>query len=68
MGFFRDPTDMLFKHHNGQSIAPMDIPSTNLPDPQPSQFHVKSSSSSNIPTNQMIMDELNIFHGSYNLI
>ncbi|KAF1884521.1 hypothetical protein Lal_00028399 [Lupinus albus] len=58
MGFFQDSIDLHFKHLNDQSTAHADVPTIDQPDPQPSPFNVESSSSSTMPINQMIMDDL----------
>ncbi|KAF1889132.1 hypothetical protein Lal_00015466 [Lupinus albus] len=59
MGFFRDLTDIIYKHQSDKPVAPVD-PTTNVsinpPTQQPSDFHTESSSSAYMPSNQMIMD------------
>ncbi|KAF1866168.1 hypothetical protein Lal_00031472 [Lupinus albus] len=57
MGFFRDLTDLLYKHRSDHTIAPMETLSAYPPTPQPCTFHVLSSSSSTMSINHMIMDE-----------
>ncbi|KAF1895941.1 hypothetical protein Lal_00033891 [Lupinus albus] len=49
---------LVHTHRNDQPTAPKDNPSIDPPEPQPSSFHVKSSLSSIMPTNQLVMDEL----------
>ncbi|KAF1877745.1 hypothetical protein Lal_00038054 [Lupinus albus] len=56
IGFFQDPIDMHFKHCNDQLDSPADVLTSDQPHPQLSQFHVESSSSMTMLTNQMIMD------------
>ncbi|KAF1883647.1 hypothetical protein Lal_00012563 [Lupinus albus] len=61
MGFFRDLSNRVYNHRSDISTTPVD-PSANVfvnpPAPQPSTFQFESSSSAQIPSNQMIMDEL----------
>ncbi|KAF1869461.1 hypothetical protein Lal_00022867 [Lupinus albus] len=61
MGFFRDLTDRIYKSQSDKSAA-LDDPTANVsvnpPAQQPSNFHTESSSSAQMPSNQMIMDEL----------
>ncbi|KAF1863191.1 hypothetical protein Lal_00042495 [Lupinus albus] len=61
MSFFRDLTDRIYKHRSDKPAAPVD-PTANVfvnpPAQQPSDFHTESSSSTSMPSNQMIMDEL----------
>ncbi|KAF1881637.1 hypothetical protein Lal_00039854 [Lupinus albus] len=61
MVFFRDLTHRVHKHRNDKLAAPVDPTtkvSVNPPAQQPFNFHTESSSSSQMPSNQMIMDEL----------
>ncbi|KAF1877178.1 hypothetical protein Lal_00015840 [Lupinus albus] len=51
IGFLKDPIDRYFKHRSDQLDALVDIPPANKPEPQPSPFHIKTSSSSTMPTN-----------------
>ncbi|KAF1877647.1 hypothetical protein Lal_00040364 [Lupinus albus] len=56
--FFQDPIDLDFKHLNDQLAAPTNVLISVQHGLERSQFHVYSSSSSNMPTNHMIMDKL----------
>ncbi|KAF1893033.1 hypothetical protein Lal_00024153 [Lupinus albus] len=61
MGFFRDLNDRVYKHRSDRPATPIDPPASafvNPPAPHPSTFQSESSSSAQIPSNQMIMDEL----------
>ncbi|KAF1894644.1 hypothetical protein Lal_00027021 [Lupinus albus] len=61
LGFFRVLNDRVYKHISGRLAAPVEPPThafVNPPEPQSSTFQSESSSSAQIPTNQMIMDEL----------
>ncbi|KAF1877721.1 hypothetical protein Lal_00040439 [Lupinus albus] len=58
IGFFQDPIDLHFKPPNDELAALTNVPISDKPDLEPSQFHVYSSSSSNMPTNKMIKDKL----------
>ncbi|KAF1867998.1 hypothetical protein Lal_00042393 [Lupinus albus] len=61
MGVFRDLTDRIYKHRSDKQVAPAN-PTANVfvnpPEHQPSDFHIESSPSASMPSNQMIMDEL----------
>ncbi|KAF1864927.1 hypothetical protein Lal_00031893 [Lupinus albus] len=61
MVFFRDLTDRMYKHRSDRPAVPVD-PSANvfvnLLAPQPSTFQSESSSSAQIPSNKVIMDNL----------
>ncbi|KAF1894335.1 hypothetical protein Lal_00027183 [Lupinus albus] len=61
MGFFRDLNDRVYNHRSDRRAAPVEPPAqafVNPPAPQPSTFQSESSSSAQIRSNQMIMDEL----------
>ncbi|KAF1885978.1 hypothetical protein Lal_00032288 [Lupinus albus] len=61
MDFFRDLTDRVYKHRSDRPTAPVDPTANVFINPlelQPCTFQFESSSSAQIPSNQMIMDEL----------
>ncbi|KAF1872191.1 hypothetical protein Lal_00039351 [Lupinus albus] len=58
MRFFRDTTDMIYKHRSEHQIAPSENPSSDPTTQQHSSFSAKSLSCDFIPSNQMVMDEL----------
>ncbi|KAF1862605.1 hypothetical protein Lal_00014145 [Lupinus albus] len=61
IGFFRDLTDKVYKYRSDKSVAPVDPTanvSVNPTAQQPYDFHTESSSSAQMPSNQMITDEL----------
>nr|CCH47189.1 hypothetical protein [Lupinus angustifolius] len=66
IGFTQDPQTCTYKHRTNKLTAaaePSEPEPPNPPEPQPSEFHDQSSSSTAMPTNQMIMDELFTFRG-----
>ncbi|KAF1894523.1 hypothetical protein Lal_00039609 [Lupinus albus] len=58
MRFFRDPVDMIYKHRIDHQIASSKNPFVDPPTQQHSSFPIESSSSTSMPSNQMIMDQL----------
>ncbi|KAF1884153.1 hypothetical protein Lal_00035218 [Lupinus albus] len=61
MGFFRELTDRVYRHQSDKSTAPADPTANVSVNPhaqQPYAFHTESSSSAQMPSNQMIMVEL----------
>ncbi|KAF1888632.1 hypothetical protein Lal_00011406 [Lupinus albus] len=61
MSFFQDLTDRVYKHRSDKLAVPINLTANlfvNPPAPQPSTFQSESSSFAQIPSNQMIMDEL----------
>ncbi|CAL0307527.1 unnamed protein product [Lupinus luteus] len=66
MGFSTDPHDRsgrTYRHRSDREPVRADQPEPSTHCPQPSEFHVQSSSSAIMPSNQMIMDELHSLRG-----
>ncbi|KAF1881698.1 hypothetical protein Lal_00032169 [Lupinus albus] len=58
MGFFQDPTNMIYKHCSEHHTAPSENLSVEPPSQQYSSFPVEYASSGSMPSNLMVMGEL----------